>query len=200
MAGEWNVLAKARNDMADLLDGLSDEQLNSPSLCEEWTVADVAGHAVSVVEMSMPSLIAGSIKNRKDIDGYFAATAKDFSKMGAPALASSLRTNAGKKLMFFSEASMVNDTAVHLQDMRRPLGLSDSLDPEVLQVALDEAAREFAKKLDDETTPRLVATDTGWSWGAGPEVRGTAEALLMALNRRDVASELEGDGISLLPS
>jgi hypothetical protein len=42
---------------------------------------------------------------------------------------------------------------------------------------------------------RLVATDLGLSVGAGPEVRGTAEALLMIMaGRRDVMSELSGPG------
>ena len=42
---------------------------------------------------------------------------------------------------------------------------------------------------------RLVATDLRFSAGAGPEVRGAAEALLMAIaGRRGVASELSGPG------
>jgi hypothetical protein len=40
---------------------------------------------------------------------------------------------------------------------------------------------------------RLVATDLGFS-GVGPEVRGTAEALLMAIaGRHGVVSELSKD-------
>ncbi|MPZ67841.1 MAG: hypothetical protein GEU83_20945, partial [Pseudonocardiaceae bacterium] len=42
---------------------------------------------------------------------------------------------------------------------------------------------------------RLAATDLDWSTGAGPEVRGTAEGLLMAIaGRRGVVSELSGPG------
>jgi hypothetical protein len=42
---------------------------------------------------------------------------------------------------------------------------------------------------------RLVATDLGFAAGLGPEVRGTAEALLMAIaGRRGVVSELSGPG------
>jgi hypothetical protein len=42
---------------------------------------------------------------------------------------------------------------------------------------------------------RLVATDVDWTFGRGPEVRGTAEALLMAVaGRRTVADELTGPG------
>ena len=42
---------------------------------------------------------------------------------------------------------------------------------------------------------RLVATDLRFSAGTGPQVRGAAEALLMAIaGRRGVVSELSGPG------
>jgi hypothetical protein len=42
---------------------------------------------------------------------------------------------------------------------------------------------------------QLVATDLRFSAGAGPQVRGAAEALLMAIaGRRGVVSELSGPG------
>lgn len=46
---------------------------------------------------------------------------------------------------------------------------------------------------------RLVATDLDWSTGRGPEVRGTAEALLLAVAGRPVVlPELSGAGVDLL--
>jgi hypothetical protein len=40
-----------------------------------------------------------------------------------------------------------------------------------------------------------VATDLDWTSGRGPKVRGTAEALLMAVaGRRGIAAELSGPG------
>ena len=48
---------------------------------------------------------------------------------------------------------------------------------------------------------RLVATDLDWSHGAGPEVRGKGEALLLALTGRPVVlDELSGDGVAVLRS
>jgi hypothetical protein len=42
---------------------------------------------------------------------------------------------------------------------------------------------------------RLIATDLRFSFGFGPEVRGAAEALLMAMaGRRGVVGELTGPG------
>jgi hypothetical protein len=46
---------------------------------------------------------------------------------------------------------------------------------------------------------RVVATDLGFSAGAGPEVLGTAEALLVSISgRRGVVSELSGPGLPKL--
>jgi hypothetical protein len=46
---------------------------------------------------------------------------------------------------------------------------------------------------------RLLATDVDWSSGAGPEVAGPAEALLMAVaGRPDALSELDGPGLTTL--
>jgi hypothetical protein len=44
-----------------------------------------------------------------------------------------------------------------------------------------------------------VATDASWSYGDGPEVRGSAEALLLLLfGRRPAPGELGGPGAEVL--
>jgi hypothetical protein len=46
---------------------------------------------------------------------------------------------------------------------------------------------------------RLVATDVDWSHGEGPELRGPAEALILAsLGRSAALAELEGAGSAAL--
>jgi hypothetical protein len=47
----------------------------------------------------------------------------------------------------------------------------------------------------------LVATDSDWTTGEGPEVRGPLASLVMAMGRRaTVLDDLEGDGKGLLAS
>lgn len=200
MASEWTTCAKARTDFADMLDELTDEQLAAQSLCSEWSTLDVAGHIVSLVELSPLKLAMGAAKNRKDVDGYLSNQAKEFGSQGVSTLSRSLRAKASKQLKPFPEASMVSDTAVHTLDVSRPLGIAAPLDPEVLRMSLDHSAGELAKAMKGQTTPSLKATDIDWSWGTGPEITGTGEALLLALNQRDVSNELEGEGVKLLPS
>jgi hypothetical protein len=46
---------------------------------------------------------------------------------------------------------------------------------------------------------RLVATDTGWSYGAGPEVSGPAMSLLLAMTGRPAGLDgLSGEGAAAL--
>lgn len=200
MATEWLLVAKARNDFADLFESLSDEQLAAPSLCEQWSTLDVAGHLVSLVELSIFQLAKGTAKNRGDSDRFLGDVAKDMSPRGAADLAASLRSNASKAMKPFSEASMVADTLVHTLDVTRALNLEDRLDAELLNVALDEGANEMAKSFKKQPMPTFTATDLDWNAGSGPEISGTAATLLLALYKRDVGSELTGDGVALLPS
>lgn len=198
MASQWTIVAKARNDFADMLDGLSSDQLATQSLCDEWSVLDVGGHLVSLVELSKLQMVGGIAKHRGNADEFLSIKAKEFASLGAPALSKILRAKAGQPMKPYSEASLVNDTAVHHFDAARPLGLSNVLDDLVLTTALDFSARELAKKLKD-TPVRLEATDRDWSHGDGAIVSGSGEALLLALNARDARSEITGDGIGLLP-
>lgn len=183
-----------------MLDEMTDEQLAAQSLCSEWTSIDVAGHIVSLVELSPFKLALGAAKNRKDVDGFLSVQAKQFGSQGAPALARTLRAKAAKQLKPFPEASMVSDTAVHTLDVRRPLGITTPLDPAVLHMSLDHSAAELAKIMNGQETPSLRATDIDWTWGTGPEVTGTGETLLLALNQRDVFEDLAGEGVRLLPA
>lgn len=68
---------------------------------------------------------------------------------------------------------------------------------------LDEADWDHASLCDGWRMEGLAfsATDVDWSTGDGPEVRGTAEALLLSMGNRDVAvGELEGEGAATFAS
>jgi hypothetical protein len=85
---------------------------------------------------------------------------------------------------------------IHQQDIRRPLAIPRVIEPQRLRVALDFALT--APRILGAWRARgvrLVATDLDWSHGKGDEVRGTGEALLMAMaGRRAALDDLEGPG------
>ena len=96
---------------------------------------------------------------------------------------------------------MFVDHVVHGADMLLPLGYDRPNDPERLRAAL-EAAPEVAGGVRAKKRSqglRLVATDHWTGGGAGAEVRGPAEAILLALTGRWVrGDELVGDGVAVL--
>lgn len=94
---DWDIVAKARGDFADLLDGLSEEQLAGKTLCANWSPLDVAGHVVSFVELSLPAMMFSMAKAGFNIDKAWVANAAKYKEMGAPAISKALRDKGSKR-------------------------------------------------------------------------------------------------------
>ena len=96
---------------------------------------------------------------------------------------------------------MLCDSAVHVQDVRRPLGIPYAFPPATAITVADQLARTnllFGAKRHISGL-RLCADDVTWSRGEGPEVRGPIEAMIMVMADRAVPmSEFHGDGVDLL--
>jgi hypothetical protein len=122
-----------------------------------------------------------------------------------PDLVSALRTRAGTHVAprrVGAEAQLV-ETAVHLRDIARPLGLH-----------ADVPLRHWGAVLDYLVSPRVVpgvmprgrvdglaiaATDQEWRHGEGHELTGTSEAVAMALTgRRAALGDVQGPGRAVL--
>ncbi len=94
------------------------------------------------------------------------------------------------------------DVTIHLQDIRRPLGLGADLDPHLVNTVLDFLTTHKQSKavvskgrLDGLA---LSTTDTDWSFGTGAEIGGPGEALILAIAGRPTLDELDGPGVELL--
>jgi hypothetical protein len=91
---------------------------------------------------------------------------------------------------------------MHTQDICRPLGIPQSVDGERAHCILDFLVSRKARVITDPAWIaglRLAPDDLDWVWGEGPEVRGTAEAVMMALGGRTVVlDELTGAGADQL--
>ena len=205
MSDGWDIAAKARMDFADLIEGLTPEQLASQSLCEGWSVQDVAGHVVSFMELSLPAMMFSMAKAGFNVHKAWFANGQKYGAQSIGDIASTIRANAShpSAMKSFPAGLTTVDVAVHTQDIRRALNVEGTLSPEVVQEALSFCTSHPKRKMmlppDYIAGLRLEATDLDWSWGEGDLVRGTGEALLMGINSRDVTSELEGDGVAKLP-
>ena len=205
MDAEWEIAAKARTDFADMIEGLTPDQLSHPSLCDDWSVQDVAGHIVSFIELSLPALMLSMMKGRFDVHAAWFANAKKYGAQPIADIASTIRSNAAhpSAARWLPAGVTTVDVAVHTQDIRRAINLDGALDSHVVRGALEFCTCHDKRKLilppDHIANLRLEATDLDWSWGSGALVRGSGEAVLMGINRRNVEAELEGDGVSQLP-
>jgi uncharacterized protein (TIGR03083 family) len=198
------MIAAERRRVADLVESLGTEQLETPSLCESWTVKEVAGHLVAAVAAPGRLVLSQVLRSRFDIHRANARLARVVADRPAAALAADLRANAEKRFRppIVGYPGQLTDLQVHGQDMRRPLGLPADLQPDRMRVSLDFLVSRRAVGFVPRGRPaglRFEATDLDWAWGSGPVVRGTAEALMLGLTgRRVVLAELEGDGVETL--
>ena len=198
------MIAAERRRTADLIDSLTPAQLDTPSLCQAWTVREVAGHLVSPLVSTpwrlLPVLVGAGFRPHV----ANARLARRVARRPPAELAAALREHADHRfrLPVVGWPGQLTGLQVHGQDIRRPLGLPADLDPERLRISLDFLTGGRAVGFVDRRRVaglRVEATDLGWSAGDGPVVRGTGAALLLALTGRRVAlADLTGDGVARL--
>lgn len=196
------IALEQRARFREVLLGLSADQWSAPSLCTHWRVRDVAAHVAHNASAGMFAFLVGMARTKFDHDQYNLRSTAQWAVLPKTQL---LRALEGDHLMLIFRLNPflpVVDTIVHLQDIRRPLGLGTDVPERHLLAALTAVTTE--KMFEQDATRanglRLVATDLPWTHGSGPvEVRGTGEALLMALMGRQV-DQAEFGGIETLPS
>jgi uncharacterized protein (TIGR03083 family) len=187
-----------RGDFAAFLEGLTPEQWDSPTLCEQWRVRDVAIHTVSFDELSTSGLVRRFLRGRLSTDGINAVGVADYADRTPGQIVAMIRTNTEPTALTggFGGRIALTDGMIHQQDIRRPLGIPRTIDAQRLCTALEFA--RFAPTIRGAWRARgvrLAATDLDWSHGKGDEVCGTGEALLMAMAGRAAAlDDLEGPG------
>ena len=187
-----------REAFASLLDGLTPQQWNTPTLCELWTVREVAIHTVSYDELSTAGLVGRFLKGRLNTDRINAIGVADYSDRSPQQITVLIRSYAQPHGLTggFGGKIALTDGMIHQQDIRRSIGLPRTIDPERLRTALNFA--RFAPTIRGAWRARgvrLVANDLDWSHGRGPEVRGPGEALLMAMaGRRAALDDVDGPG------
>lgn len=203
---QWILVAAERADLADLASTFSPAQWDTPSLCDGWTVRHVFAHVVMGTDPKLraylPHLLTSGFNFNK---ASKRATIALGESQEPEQLVVQLRGNATsrKRPPGSSIAGVMAEVVVHGQDIRRPLGITRQPPTDRTVLALWSMVRTGLGLGNTKRIAglRLVATDVDWSYGEGPEVRGPAEALLMATCGRRVAlSDLEGPGLEQLRS
>ena len=188
----WAAIDTQRLRTADLLDGLAPEEWDRPSLCDGWTVREVAAH-LTLQQMTLGQAIRAAVRHPGGLNHVIRAAARDRASLPADRIIAEIRRMVGSRRhnVGVTPRETLIDIVVHGQDMAVPLGRT-------LEVAPGVAATAAARMWDSRNDPRkaavfrrlpydghrLVATDTDWSVGEGPEIRGPALALLLLLTGR----------------
>ena len=198
MTSTQQMARDERVEFASFLEGLTPEQWDNPTLCDKWRVREVAIHTVSYDELNTPGLVRRFLKGRLSTDRINAVGVADYADRTSEQIVAMIQANVEPHGLTggFGGKIALTDGMIHQQDIRRPLGLLRTIDPERLRTALDFA--RFAPTIRGAWRARgtrLTATDLDWAFGEGPEVHGPGEALLMAMAGRGAAlDDLDGPG------
>jgi uncharacterized protein (TIGR03083 family) len=191
-----------RRLLLPFLDGLTADQWDAPTLCEGWRVREVVAHLTyswSNTLLGLPTWL----RHRDDIDLAFTLYAQRRAKADADVLLRRYRTAAESSYQPPKVAPEVVwcDNVIHGLDMRRPLGLRYQGSTPTLARAAESLTRMTwpSRTACRAEGLQFVATDVDWTVGAGPQVIGPIEDVLLAIaGRRLRDSALHGDGLAIL--
>lgn len=200
----WELVAERRLAVADLLDGLDADQWERPSLCEGWTVRDVAAHLAMSPDVTFRSMLLPAVRARGNVLAVSAEMARRHARRPPSELVAQLRGNADNRHMALGldQRNCLFDAAVHGHDVAVPLAL-----PYVIPV---EIARRSLERVWSMGFPfrarrrlgniRMRATDSDWVSGKGPEVVGSTESLLLLATGRTAVAvpSLTGSGVDVV--
>jgi uncharacterized protein (TIGR03083 family) len=197
----WQAIDGQRQRVADLLDSLPDGEWDQPSLCQGWTVRDVAAH-LTLQQVGWGVGLGMMIRYRGRVDRGIRESARDRAAAlptrrliaEIRGMIGSRRHNAG-----VTHRETLIDILVHGQDIAIPLGRELAMPPDATATA---ATRVWTMRWPPPfpvtrqmTGFRLAATDISWSVGEGREVQAPIGAiLLLSCGRLAVLPQLSGPG------
>jgi uncharacterized protein (TIGR03083 family) len=194
-ADVWATVHSEREALAGDLGGLSEVQWTASSWCDGWSIRDVVAHMTGTAKITPPTFFPRLL-----------ASGMSLSRLQAKDIEREKGASPGETLAHFESVTTSvkhppGETIIHAEDIRRPLAIHHQYPVEAVVQVLDfykgsnliiGAKRRIAGL-------GFVATDSDWSHGTGPEVKGPVVALLLAMTgRKEALSDLSGDGVATL--
>ena len=199
----WQVIRRERSALGDLLESLTPEEWEHPSLCEGWSVRDVAAHVIAWPDSTLREVAIAAVRARGNYNRMIHDEAQRRSARPTAEIVADFRRLAGSRtrppVVTYREGLL--DILVHTQDIAIPLDRRHDMP---IEAARDSADRYWRvgfpfyarKKLAGY---RLEAIDTDWSVGEGAAIRGPISALLLLVTGRPAAlARLGGEGLPRL--
>lgn len=194
---------QARHSLLSTFEDLEDDQWEVQSLCDAWTIRQVLAHLTLATRPPARRFIAAVVGARGNFDKANGALAVIDANRPAGELLSDYRGVIGHRFSppGWPQAAPLSDILLHSLDVRVPLGLENDQPPDRYAPVLDLLFRRVGRSFTSKGRPsvRWTATDHAWSYGNGPEVRGTmADLALTAAGRAARVDHLEGDGTAIV--
>lgn len=200
------AIADERQALVSNLDGLTEREWSTASLCDQWTIRGVVGHLLTPHARSTRDVLRSGLRYRS-LDTAFATIGREIGRRPVAELMKLLRqfASVSYRSPMLGWASSLTDIVIHGQDIYEPLGIRHRVASDRLRTTLDFLtswrAHRFFSPRSRQVGLALTATDLPWSNGSGLAVEGQGLSLAMALAGRSSAiSTLSGDGVNLLSS
>ncbi len=182
----WQHIDTERAALADLLESLPEQDWRRSSLCEGWSVRDVAAHVTfaqaRVRDVMWPAIRTGFRYNA--MIRYAAVR----SPLSHEQIVATLRGFVGsrRRAPLVSDLEPLLDVLVHTQDICVPLGLEHRMPVDAAVVAADRvlSLRGPMRLWKPPRAVRLVATDADWAHGEGVVVQAPIQSHLLTLTGR----------------
>jgi uncharacterized protein (TIGR03083 family) len=202
----WTAIDGQRRRVAALLDGLTADQWRHDSLCEGWSVLDVAAH-LTLQQLTVADAVRFAVRHPslvRDVNRVIHESARlQAAALTPEEIVAAIRDMVGRRRhnVGVTRYETLVDILVHGLDIAVPLHLELEVAREAAAVAaarvrsFDGRGRNRVFRDIPLRAYRLVATDTEWVSGDGPEIRGPIAALLLLVTGRPARlPELSGRG------
>lgn len=200
----WQAIDEQRRALVRLLDDLSDDEWRQPSLCDGWTVRQVAAHLAlqNTTWAMLPRAMIDAIRHGGLNDAIHLAACRH-AELPVDVLVEEIRDRIGvwRPLPTVTFRETAIDYLVHGQDIAIPLGRRLAMPPDVAVVAANRVwsrAQMFHARKKFRGY-RVVAEDADWAVGRGELISGPIAVLLLLITGRSaVLPWLSGPGAERL--
>jgi uncharacterized protein (TIGR03083 family) len=202
-AAVLTAAAALRRELADLLEALTPAQLDTPSLCGGWSCRVVAGHLHAAQLGGRLPMVRAMLRVGPRFHAVSERVSQEAARRPVAELAQAFRARADTRVSVpvVGIRGPLADLAIHLGDIRVPLGLPHEVPVETAELVLDFLAGGAPMFVRRSTVEGLLLQpdDTARTWGSGTPVTGRAVDLVLAISgRAAVLPALSGPGAVVL--
>jgi uncharacterized protein (TIGR03083 family) len=198
-----DLIAAERQELAEVLSGLSAAQWQAPSLCAGWTTAHVVAHLTMPFRISEREFALGMERAGGQFAEFSDAVASRDSELPRSELVAALRDNIENPWQPPGggyEGALSHDI-IHGLDITWPLSIEYPIGGQAMTSVLDLIVSQGGRSLFDFALDgiELRASDLDWSSGTGAPLVGQSRDLLLLVAGRTIPHDLfSGPGVRRL--